>query len=73
MEGTRRGRLVMRVETRNTYTHEAITWLLQWPSVQVTVVVLQLIRKNAIAHAILVPRCVSHSHAKEAGLLFDEM
>ena len=34
MEGTRRGRLVMRVETRSTYAHIATTWLLQWPSVR---------------------------------------
>ena len=33
-EGTRRRRLVIRVGTRCTNTHEATMWLLQWSSVQ---------------------------------------
>ena len=52
VEGTRRGRLEMGVETRNTNTHEAKMWLLHWPSVQSQVVVIQLIRVSAIARAI---------------------
>ena len=51
VEGTRRGRLEMGVETRNTHTHEAKMWLLHWPSVHSQVVVLQLIRGSAIARA----------------------
>ena len=48
VESTHRRRLVIRIETRSTHTHEATMWLLQWQPV-LTVVVLQLIRGNAIA------------------------
>ena len=46
VEGTRRRRLVIVFGTRSTNTHEAIMWLLQWPSVQSQR--RQLVRGNAV-------------------------
>ena len=57
VEGTRRRRLVTVVETRSTNIHEATLRLMQRLSVPAAVVVRQLVRGNAIAHVVFVPRC----------------
>ena len=61
MDGTRRRRLVIKIGTRSTNTHEVTMWLLQW----VTVVVRPLIRGNAIAHVVLVPHSASQNPSEK--------
>ena len=67
VEGTYHRRIMMRIETRGTHTR-SVNVVAAVAASTVTMVLLQLIRGNAIAHVILVPHRVSQkAHAKEAG------